>query len=129
MPWNHVECGSHYTRAMSSWSTLLAATGFKPDLPAQTLAILPGVPGDFHAPWVTASGFGRLTRRSHVLGIDCIAGALKFKKLRLNLARANPAVRLSGRALEASASRDGSIATLEFPQPLTIHAGETLAIG
>jgi uncharacterized protein (DUF608 family) len=129
MPWNHVECGSHYTRAMSSWSTLLAATGFKPDLPAQTLAILPGVPGDFHAPWVTASGFGRLTRRSHVLSIDCIAGALQFKKLRLNLARANPAVRLSGRALEAGASRDGSIAILEFPEPLTIHAGETLTIG
>src|SRR5205823_782516 len=28
-PWNHVECGGHYSRAMSSWATLLAATGFK----------------------------------------------------------------------------------------------------
>ena len=49
-PWNHVECGSHYSRAMSSWATLLAATGFKPDLPNQALAIVPAIPGDFRAP-------------------------------------------------------------------------------
>src|SRR6185437_9664332 len=57
-PWNHVECGGHYSRAMSSWTTLLAATGFKPDVPNRTLAIAPNVPGDFHAPWFTASGYG-----------------------------------------------------------------------
>ena len=49
MPWNHVECGSHYTRAMSSWTTLLAATGFKPDWPAEMLGLLPTAPGDFRA--------------------------------------------------------------------------------
>ena len=27
-PWNEPECGHHYARAMSSWSTLLAASGF-----------------------------------------------------------------------------------------------------
>ena len=44
--WNHNECGSHYYRAMSSWATLLAATGFKPDAPRHTLTIAPaGEPG------------------------------------------------------------------------------------
>ena len=61
-PWNHVECGGHYSRAMSSWATLLAATGFKPDLPNQTISILPKVDGNFHAPWVTMSGFGTIRR-------------------------------------------------------------------
>ena len=28
-PWNEPECGQHYARAMSSWSTLLAASGFR----------------------------------------------------------------------------------------------------
>lgn len=27
-PWNDIECGDHYVRAMSSWSLLLAATNF-----------------------------------------------------------------------------------------------------
>ena len=31
--WNHVECGDHYYRAMSSWAVLLGATGFKIDVP------------------------------------------------------------------------------------------------
>jgi uncharacterized protein (DUF608 family) len=128
MPWNHVECGTHYTRAMSSWSTLLAATGFKPDWPAQTLAILPGVPGDFHAPWVTAAGFGRISRKSNTLRIDCIGGVLKFKKLQVNSAKARPAVRLSGVAVGVSASREGSLTTLEFTLPLAINAGESLTV-
>jgi uncharacterized protein (DUF608 family) len=129
MPWNHVECGSHYTRAMSSWSTLLAATGFKPDWPAQTLALTPGIPGDFHAPWVTASGFGRLARKGKIISIDCIGGALKFKKLQVNLANAKSSVRLSGHAIAAKATREGALTTLEFALPLSINAGESLAVG
>ena len=29
--WDHWECGHHYTRPMSSWSTLIAASGMKVD--------------------------------------------------------------------------------------------------
>ncbi len=39
--WNHVECGDHYYRAMSSWAILLGATGFKIDLPQQKLSFSP----------------------------------------------------------------------------------------
>ena len=27
-PWNEVECGSHYARALSVWSVLLALSGY-----------------------------------------------------------------------------------------------------
>ena len=39
--WNHVECGEHYYRAMSSWAVLLGATGFKIDLPMQKISFMP----------------------------------------------------------------------------------------
>ncbi|MDE3066348.1 MAG: hypothetical protein KGJ60_02230 [Verrucomicrobiota bacterium] len=129
MPWNHVECGSHYTRAMSSWTTLLAATGFKPDRPAQSLAVLPGVPGDFHAPWVTADGFGRLSRKAGSLIFDCHSGALTFKRLWVSLPNTQPSVRLAGRAVEAAVSREGAVSRLEFSVPLSIRAGQTCSIG
>jgi uncharacterized protein (DUF608 family) len=129
MPWNHVECGGHYTRAMSSWCTLLAATGFKPDMPAQTLAVAPVVPGDFHAPWVTAAGFGRIDRKAGTLAIACHWGKLEFKKLQVNVPNANPGVRLDGRGVNAKTSQQGSLTTLEFAQPISIKAGQTCTIG
>ncbi len=39
--WNHVECGEHYYRAMSSWAILLSITGFKIDLPLLKLSFSP----------------------------------------------------------------------------------------
>ncbi len=129
MPWNHVECGGHYTRAMSSWATLLAATGFKPDWPAQSLTLAPAVPGDFHAPWVTAAGFGRVSRRSGTLTIACHSGALEFKQLRVNLPQSKLPVRLAGHAVPAKVSREGALATLDFAEPLSITAGQTCTVG
>jgi uncharacterized protein (DUF608 family) len=78
-PWSHVECGGHYSRAMSSWATLLAATGFKPDVPNHSVAIHPGVKGDFHAPWVTSNGFGTIRRENGALSIHCAYGTFDLK--------------------------------------------------
>lgn len=125
-PWNHVECGGHYSRAMSSWTTLLAATGFKPDRPNQALTIAPAVAGDFHAPWVTASGFGTLRRAGRVLEISCASGRLEFQSLKVDYA--NPVVRLGARSLGFRAHRDG-LTTLEFSEPVSLGAGQALTLG
>jgi uncharacterized protein (DUF608 family) len=129
MPWNHVECGGHYTRAMSSWTTLLAATGFKPDWPAQTLGLVTPLLIDFHAPWVTATGFGRFARKGGTLSLECQSGSLSFKKLQVRLPGNHFDVRVASHALEAKATRYGAFATLEFAQPLTLHAGQTCTVG
>jgi uncharacterized protein (DUF608 family) len=40
-PWNEIECGGHYARAMSSWSLLLALSGWDYDGPRQALRLTP----------------------------------------------------------------------------------------
>ncbi len=40
-PWNEIECGGHYARAMSSWSLLLALSGWEYDGPGQSLRFTP----------------------------------------------------------------------------------------
>lgn len=40
-PWNEVECGHHYVRAMSSWGLLLALSGFSYSVPEARLAFAP----------------------------------------------------------------------------------------
>jgi uncharacterized protein (DUF608 family) len=127
-PFNHIECGDHYSRPPASWLTMSMATGFKPDLPKQTLAIIPKAPGDFHAPWALVPGFGKISRSGETLSVACSSGKLTFKKLQVKTAAAKPTVTLAGKALEATATKQGTVTTLEFAQPVSIEAGQTLTI-
>lgn len=128
MPWNHVECGDHYSRPMSSWTTLLAATGFKPNRPSQTLTITPQVPGDFHAPWATNLGFGRVSRRGGEIQVFCAAGQITFKILRVNLASIKHGVVLNAGKPGQQVTREGEMAVITLDQPMTLSAGRTLTI-
>lgn len=125
-PWNHVECGGHYSRAMSSWTTLLAATGFKPDKPNQTLTIVPAIPGDFRAPWVLASGFGTISRLGRILSVHCAYGTLDFKTL--NVREVARVARLGGHPLAMRTTKTEDGASLEFLNPVSIQANQTLEI-
>jgi uncharacterized protein (DUF608 family) len=40
-PWNEVECGNHYARALASWSLLLALSGFHYSAPQKLLGFEP----------------------------------------------------------------------------------------
>jgi hypothetical protein len=47
-PWNEIECGDHYARAMASWGVLLSLAGFEYDGPAATIGFAPRLtPEDF----------------------------------------------------------------------------------
>jgi uncharacterized protein (DUF608 family) len=59
-PWNEVECGNHYARALASWSLLLALSGFHYSAPQKTMGFAPRVEGEkFTSFWsVGDRGFG-----------------------------------------------------------------------
>jgi len=69
-PWSEPECGHHYARAMSSWSTLLAASGFRYHGGEQAVTIK-AAPG-FRCFWSTGTGWGtfRVTAAGAVLSVD-----------------------------------------------------------
>lgn len=63
-PWNEIECGHHYARAMSSWSVKLALDGFTFSLPEGRLGFAPRIhAGDFRTFWSTGTGWGFYTQR------------------------------------------------------------------
>jgi len=125
-PWNHVECGGHYSRAMSSWATLLAATGFKPDLANRTLALLPAVPGDFRAPWATATGYGSIVQSGRTLAVHCAQGKLEFSRLKLKGEAGSARLDATPLATRAVKAEDG--VTLEFSPAVVVNAGKTLYV-
>src|SRR6185295_2101205 len=60
-PWNEVECGDHYARAMASYGVLQAAMGFEYDGPRGLIGMAPRLnPENFAAFFVGAEGWGLL---------------------------------------------------------------------
>lgn len=59
-PWNEVECGNHYARALASWSLLLALSGFHYSAPQKSMGFAPRVDGEkFASFWsVGEPGYG-----------------------------------------------------------------------
>ncbi|HLE70729.1 MAG TPA: GH116 family glycosyl-hydrolase, partial [Vicinamibacteria bacterium] len=59
-PWNEVECGNHYARALASWSLLLALSGFRYSAPERTMGFAPRIEGEkFVSFWsVGEAGYG-----------------------------------------------------------------------
>ncbi len=58
-PYNEVEYGNHYTRAMSSYGAFVAASGFKYHGPKGELSFDPKVnPEDFKSAFITAGAWG-----------------------------------------------------------------------
>ena len=58
-PWNQIECGHHYARAMASWSVKLALDGFTYSLPTATLGFAPKINADNYTTfWSTSTGWG-----------------------------------------------------------------------
>ena len=56
-PWDEAECGHHYARAMSSWSTVVALSGFFYDGAKSAVTAIPRLPHDrFDCFWATATG-------------------------------------------------------------------------
>ena len=58
-PWNEVECGSHYARALASWSLLLGLSGYEYSAPDAHLAFSPRLNAEsFRCLFTTGSGWG-----------------------------------------------------------------------
>ena len=84
--WNHVECGDHYYRAMSSWAILLGATGFKLNVPKLRISFNPiSFESEFKAPWFASTAWGSFTQNVDCFELQCSSGTIQFKELVLKM--------------------------------------------
>ena len=85
-PWDEVECGHHYARAMSSWGLLLALSGFSYSGVDMTIGFEPKLyPEDFRTLWTTGSGWGsysqNLTAENNLtVKLSAASGELRLKE-------------------------------------------------
>ncbi|MBQ4081919.1 MAG: hypothetical protein IJC55_01305 [Clostridia bacterium] len=82
-PFNEIECGSNYARAMASFALLPIFSGFTFDLPRHHIGFAPLTDGEFRCLWSVGSGWGELMRSQGRYKVTLADGSLSLKKLTL----------------------------------------------
>jgi hypothetical protein len=129
-PWNDIECGDHYARAMSSWSLLEAASGYRYDASTCTIGFSPTIsPEHFRAPFVARDGWGTVSQEDRngrrTLTIRLVHGYLDIENALVPGAVGGVKAQLNGVIVEADDSVDGTIA---FEDAIEISAGSRLQL-
>ena len=136
-PWNEVECGDHYARAMASYGVFLAACGYEHHGPRGHLAFAPRLtPEKFRAPFTTAEGWGTFEQESkggeQRATIHLKWGELRLKTLTLTLAAgAKPAgaeATVAGKKVPLKFALAQDRITITFDADLKLTAGQPLRV-
>ena len=93
-PWNEVECSDHYSRAMASYGTFIAAGGFEHDGPRGHIGWAPRMQAEnFRAAFTSAEGWGTYSQQRRAgfpktqrHSIEVAHGRLRLKTLAFELA-------------------------------------------
>ncbi len=89
-PWNEIECGDHYARAMASWGVMLALEDFYYNGPEKTLSFSPKIQKDnFKGFFTTANAWGNISQKTEgsqqVNTVSVKYGELSLKQLQLSV--------------------------------------------
>jgi hypothetical protein len=133
-PWNDIECGDHYVRAMSSWALLDAAMGYHYDAGAGLLQIAPVQPDEVaRAPFVLGSAWGTVEWTPGADGtsiaIQVLGGHLNLRDVRAAVSAGSVSASVDGVAVDVVALQsNGSGATAAFAAPQTITTGQNVTV-
>jgi hypothetical protein len=134
-PWNEIECGGHYARAMSSWSMLLALSGWEYDGPKANVKFTPCyTPNLFKSFFSSPEGWGCLFQSRQVQTqkneIQLVEGRLNISEITLHCSGTPRQVQAQKAGQPVNSSfvvRDGNVVVL-LNKPMTLRASDSLEI-
>ena len=136
-PWNEVECGDHYARALASYGVFLALCGFEYHGPRGHIGFAPRLtPENFRAAFTASEGWGTFHQQRsddrQTLEIVLRWGKLRVSKLAVELPQGRQATKVTaigrGGPVEVKFAQNQSRLELTFDSPLVLKAGETVSI-
>jgi uncharacterized protein (DUF608 family) len=131
-PWNEPECGHHYARAMSAWSSVLALSGFRYHGGTRHVSVAPlGAPARFRSFWSTATGWGEFELGpGGAFTLRVLHGTLPCRSIALPPRRELPATaRIGTSSVPFRAEREDHGLTLRFDDELRLSEGQELRVG
>ncbi|MBN1360285.1 MAG: hypothetical protein JW993_06830 [Sedimentisphaerales bacterium] len=138
-PFNEVECGDHYARALASWGVYTALAGYEYDGPRGHIGFAPRItPEDFRAAFTAAEGWGSFEQtRTQDLQQDAIEvrwGRLNLKTLAFAVPSDWSSVAVTVRhpnnapERQDAASLQGGRVEVELAEPVSVSDGESLRV-
>jgi hypothetical protein len=136
-PWNEIEGGDHYSRSMSAWGMLLAASGWVYDGPAGLVGFAPRMqPDDFRSFFTAAKGWGTISQKRGVEeqrnSIRVRWGVLRLTKMVFELpdekVLRDVLVKCAGSDLECQVTTHSNQVTLDLPQACLLERGQTIEV-
>jgi uncharacterized protein (DUF608 family) len=136
-PYNEIECGDHYARAMASHGAYVALSGYFHHGPRGEIGFAPRLtPGDFRCAFTAAEGWGTFSQKIKGGALDAELalrwGKLRLRKLSIGLPAngklTTVAVSLAGRQVPAILSINDGRAEIQFSEALALSKGQDLSI-
>ncbi len=131
-PWDEAECGSHYARAMASWSAVLALSGFRYHGGERHVEVLPRLPvSGFTCFWSTGTGWGTFSygQSGTPLVIRVLHGTLPCRSVTAATTRraaTSSGVRINGQP--ARQERENKATRVTLNEELALREGQDLVI-
>jgi hypothetical protein len=136
-PWNEVECGDHYARAMAGYGVFLAACGYEYHGPKGHLALAPRLsPENFRAAFTSAEGWGTFSQKRDPAAqrdtVELKWGKLRLRSLAFALAEnANPkSARVTVNGAEAPCKHrvENGRVVIDLAADAVIQAGQKIEV-
>ncbi len=136
-PWNEVECGDHYARAMAAYGVYLAACGFEHHGPQGHIGFTPRLnPEDFRCAFTSAEGWGTFDQQAgskrHRAKVIIRMGKLRLRSLALGLvgdcSPRKVVVVMARKRLGAVFQLKDGKALIRFDQAVVLEEGEMLTV-
>lgn len=127
-PWNQVECGHHYARAMASWSVKLALDGFTYSMPKEYLGFAPKVfKEDYKTFWSTGTGWGEYGQSlsNGRFELRTLQGTLKLRSLFL---ADMPEGEIAAEGPNGSVKVERNGQTAVFAETVNLTSGQSIVI-
>src|SRR4029077_11821957 len=135
-PWNQIEWGNHYSRAMASFSVLLALSGFRYSAVERRVSFQPRIHlEDFRCFFAAGSAWGlyRQNAKAGVLtaNLECRHGELMLRRLVLGGATKTTFAKSTltgpdGKQICCSAKSLAGVHEIELAEELTVREGESV---
>jgi non-lysosomal glucosylceramidase len=135
-PFNELECGKFYARAMSSWSLLIASQGLVLEGPKGLLGFKPNwQPEDHRSLFTAPEGWGLFIQqrkdKEQTERIEVRHGRLRLKELVFALpdgVAATATVKIAGQTVPATLAQSGKEVRLALGQEVIVAEGEAVEV-